>query len=121
MESTIGLLERGGPQRLLLPSGALFAEAYERVVYGDRGAYVELSRAQIVAPLAARFGNALDVLPPEEGELYYLWLFPVSDPEVKVYWQARTVAYADYRRGFCYVEPASLRAPGCAPLRPTLF
>lgn len=121
LETVMGLGEMGGPQRFLLPSGALFAEAYEGVVYGDRGPYIEFTRAQIVAPLMSRFGNDLSTLPPADGELFYLWLQPVTDPEVKVYWQAKTVSYADYRRGLCYVSPHVLTAPECKPRRPTLF
>lgn len=122
LEAKTGLVEHGGLQRFLLPSGTTFAESYQRIVYGDRGPYLEFTREQVLVPLATRFGNPM-VLPPEDGypAVYYLWLHPVTDPSTMVYWQARTVAYADYRRGLLYVAPDQLQAPGSQPRRPGLF
>ena len=118
---TIGLPEAGGPQRFNLRNGAPFASGYQRVVYGDRGPYVEFRREDIVVPLrCTRHREALwqssDALPPEDCGFYYLWLVPVGDERAtKVYWQIKPVAYADYRRGLYYVSPWDLDAVGCSP------
>ncbi len=89
VEATLGLPAQGGPQAFTLPSGAPFAVAYQRVVYGDRGPYVEFTRQDIVTPLVARFGNAVDVLPPRDCGYWWVWLHPVGAPDVRVYWQVR--------------------------------
>jgi hypothetical protein len=120
LEARTGLSEQGGLQRFVLPSGATFAENYSRIVYGDRGPYLEFARAQILVELTSRFGNPT-ALPSPTLPVFYLWLHPVSDPEVKVYWQSRTVSYADYRRGLYYVAPGQLLTPGSQPRRPTLW
>lgn len=44
-------------QNLYLKNGFLFASGFERVVHGDRGDYIELTRTQIKLPLLSRFGN----------------------------------------------------------------
>ena len=126
----MGLPEHGSPaQRFDLLTGSPFAVGYERVVIGERGAYVEFTREQIVAPLVYRFGSAphsaLDVLPVAGScDHYYVWLEPVPDRRVKVYWQVKPVAYADYKRGFYYVAPTMLHAVGCVgrgPRQQALF
>lgn len=117
----MGLREEGGEEPLYLPTGGLFATGYQRVVFGDRGPYVEFTRGQIVAQLVSKFANATDALPPENAAMYFVWLCPRDAPKVKVYWQVRPVEYADYRRGLCYVWPYQLTAPGCVPGQASLF
>lgn len=117
----VGLPEAGGRQRFELDDGTLFATAYQRVVFGDRGPYVEFQREEIAVPLASRFNNDPSTLPPEDCGYFYLWLHPAGHPAVKVYWQIKTVSYADYRRGLYYVDPYQLSAPGCAPAQRSLF
>lgn len=121
--SKLGLAEQGGPRSFTLPSGDPFAVAYTRVVYGDRGPYVELEREHIIAPLASMFCNDLGELPPIDCGHFYLWLYPVGDPSIKVYWQIKPVRYADYKRGLYYVYPFSIvRArEGSEPAQVDLF
>lgn len=44
-------------QKLFLKNGFLFADGFERVVHGERGDYIELTKAQIKMILLSRFGN----------------------------------------------------------------
>ncbi len=83
--------------------GVLFANDYVRIVHGGRGDYIELTKEQIVVELVSKFGNKL----PDSithKPFYYWHLIPVGREE-KVYWQIRTVSYADYKIGMYYIDP----------------
>lgn len=49
----------------------------------------------------SKFGNKLT----ENIDIYYWWLVPDIDNNVKVYLQRKTVKYADYKIGKYYVSP----------------
>lgn len=93
----------------------LFAKEFTRVVHGGRGDYVEFTREQIFPRLFYKF-------PPEivydnnvvEFDInrfekytgfYYHWLYPEDSVDTKVYFQLRTVNYADYKLYHFYVAP----------------
>jgi len=86
--------------------GTQFSRGYERVVHGDRGDYIELTKDQIMIPLKSKF-NA--VIPDEidDQPFYYYWLIPENRNE-KIYWQIKIVSYADYKRGYYYISPLLL-------------
>jgi hypothetical protein len=84
-------------------SGLLFAVGYQRIVFGDRGPYIEFTSDQIRCELRRHFDNEL---PPDS---YYEWLDTPDCARAKVYRQVRTVKYADYRTGLFYVDPSLLR------------
>jgi len=113
-------------RRFVLPSGNLFAIGYERIVYGDHGPYIEFTKKQIVSKLSGKYNEVDEFNLPNNPKFYYFWMFPVTDPGVKVYLQLKSVSnlpnapkrsdgrphkfnrkegYADYRRGFYYVDP----------------
>jgi hypothetical protein len=80
-----------------------FSSSYERVVHGKRGAYVELTKEQILVKLISKFNMTL----PEEIDeqpFYYYYLIPEGRTE-KIYWQIKTVKYADYKIGYYYISP----------------
>lgn len=99
--------------------GTQFASGYERVVHGGRGAYVELTKKQILVPLKSHFNQDLPgEISPEP--FYYYWLDPEGRKE-KIYWQINTVTYADYKVGFYYISPSFLQPfveidPNAVPL-----
>lgn len=83
--------------------GVQFSKGYERVVHGGRGAYVELTKEQILVPLKSKYNIPL----PEKIDLqpfYYYYLIPEGRDE-KIYWQIKTVKYADYKIGYYYISP----------------
>lgn len=87
--------------------GLQFASGYCRVVHGGRGAYVELSKDQILVTLKSHFNTKVpDRIVPEP--YYYHWLEPSGRTE-KIYWQINIVRYADYKIGFFYISPALLK------------
>ena len=94
-------------QKLFLKNGFLFADGFERVIHGERGDYIELTKAQIKMILLSRFGNKNWETSTSE-DIYYYWLFPLGFPDVKVYKQCKTVKYADYKIGYYYISPNEL-------------
>lgn len=96
----------------LKSSGILFAKEFERVVHGGRGDYVEFTREQILPKLYYKFDeehNEFDINNFEKyNGYYYHWLYPLYDMETKVYFQLKTVKYADYKLYHFYVSPELL-------------
>lgn len=94
---------------LYFKSGEQFSTGYERVVHGDRGDYIELTKEQIVCKLKSKFDN--DPYHEYSGRLltlvpyYYYWMIPESGTGEKVYLQVKTVKYADYKIGYYYISP----------------
>jgi len=87
--------------------GVQFANGYERVVHGGRGPYVELKKDNILHELISVFSNKV----PDEINIhepyYYYFLKPYKRQE-KIYWQIKTVKYADYKIGMYYISPSLL-------------
>lgn len=88
-------------------SGTLFANGYRRIVIGDYGAFVEFSTEQILS-------DRLTVKPGQEyriedknfiGRVKYHWLTISDHSGIKIYFQQKQVAYADYQVGMYYVSP----------------
>lgn len=85
----------------------LFANNFERVVHGDRGSYVELTKDQIQVELISRFDQLLPEKISSES-FYYYWLLP-KDRNEQIYWQCNLVDYADYKIGYYYISPKLLK------------
>ena len=90
----------------ILYAGSLpIAKGYSRVVIGDYGAYIEIPPGLIIS-------DNIIIKPGEEyrkEERYknvkYYWLCPITDENVKIYWQKHKVTYADYIPQMFYVSP----------------
>lgn len=131
LEKEIGLSEEGNDNTEFYDGGILLFKGYDRIVYGDHGPYIEFSLQHIKCKLFSKFSNSVDYknLPDENYKYYYFWLLPKDKPHIKVYLQIKTVhnlpnaprredgkksnfnrpeGYADYKRGFFYVDPYSL-------------
>jgi hypothetical protein len=87
---------------------------YVRVVIGGRGPYVEFTDRQL---------QMQNVTLPEEEEYriddrrtYYVEYRSKCDSYVKIYVQKRTVAYADYKIGYCYISPFDLMMASTCPV-----
>ncbi len=92
---------------LYFKDGVPFASGYERVVHGGRGAYVELTKDQILVSLKSHFDTPVpDTI--TTAPFYYHWLEPKGRTE-KIYWQINTVKYADYKIGYYYISPSLLK------------
>jgi len=84
----------------------LLAKGYVRVVIGKRGPYVEFTPEQI------QWENFF--IPDDQKyrlnsrEVYYDEYRSYDCSFVKLYYQKRRVAYADYELGLCYISPFDL-------------
>jgi len=133
LEAILSLSEEGNLYtQFYLADGTLFAIGYTRIVYGDHGPYIEFTRDQIAATLSPKFNNSIDLDNlPINPKYYYYWLYPDGNPDIKVYLQLKPVTnlpnaprrldgkpsafnrkegYADYKRGYIYVDPYVLIA-----------
>ena len=86
--------------------GTLVANSYERVVIGGRGPYVEFTDKQIELNSFIIPKNQLYRL--TDLRIYYIEFRSNDDSNVKLYYQLKTVAYADYKIGYFYIDPADL-------------
>ncbi len=85
--------------------GPLLANNYTRIVHGGRGSYVEIDPSQIIK-------SEVMIAPGEEyrfdeswrNKVYYFW-YVTKTGNRKVYYQLKTVSYADYIIGMVYVSP----------------
>ena len=98
----------------LSKSGLHLATGYTRVVIGKRGPYVEFLARQIEF-------NSFTV--PEEEQYriddaraFYVEWRSKCESYVKLYVQKRTVAYADYQIGYCYISPFDLEMASTCPV-----
>ena len=99
-------VEHGADLKFYSQGGLYLAFGYLRVVIGKRGPYVEFSPNQIIWK---NFGI------PSDGRyrlndpvVYYEEYRSKDDSSVKLYLQRRTVSYADYTIGLCYISPFDL-------------
>lgn len=90
-------------QPLYFLDGTQFSSGYERVVHGGKGKYVEFTKEQILVTLKSKFNSTLPA-EIDEQPFYYYYLIPEERTE-KVYWQIKTVKYADYKIGYYYISP----------------
>jgi len=99
---------------VFLKDGMLLSKGFVRIVHGDRGDYVEIHSDQVclenlfIPPDQQwRVKNAL-VYYTEYRTKSSAGILQQCGGNVKVYFQVRTVDYADYRVGMYYVSPIFL-------------
>jgi len=108
-------LPRSG-RPLHLMDGTPLARTYTRVVYGHYGPYVEIPRDAMVAalkvPKSQRWRLSKKVQERTFMPLKYTWheIELRHGTKAKVYFQLRTVKYADYKVGFYYIHPMYIRS-----------
>jgi hypothetical protein len=81
------------------------SKGYNRVVIGQRGPYVEFNKNQIICN--ALYIPCSQLYRLSDPKVYYIE-FRTTDCDVKVYYQMRSVAYADYKIGYFYISPSDL-------------
>ena len=97
-KARLTLPEEGKEIDIYTPSGLLLATGYERIVIGDYGAYIEISHENIVKDnLQVKPGHEFRLNPDTNAK--YIWYEPIDGSDVKVYFQIRTVKYANYQKG----------------------
>jgi hypothetical protein len=130
LEFDLSLEEFGTTEtQFFLPNEKLFTVGYERIVYGDHGPYIEFKKENIVEKLIGKYNEVDEFNLPNNPKFYYFWMYPKSYFDLKVYLQLKSVknlpnapkrkdgrpscfnrveGYADYKRGFYYVDPYDL-------------
>jgi hypothetical protein len=91
---------------LYTKNSTLIADKYQRVVIGQRGPYVEFSKDDIHLNQLYIPKNQLYRL--SDPKVYYIEFRTNDASNVKVYYQMRSVAYADYRIEYFYISPDDL-------------
>ena len=95
----------GGKIPLFTSFPNTIARSYQRVVIGQRGPYVEFCKNEILEKELYIPKSQLYRL--SDPKVYYIE-FRTIDNDIKVYYQMRSVAYADYRIGYFYISPSNL-------------
>ena len=84
-----------------------FATGYDRIVIGDYGAFIEIPKSKMIRA----------VIKCQEGQEYrykdlayrdtvkYYWYTTKDASGLKIYFQQKTVSYADYKPDYFYVCP----------------
>jgi len=91
---------------LYTKDSTLIAKKYQRIVIGQRGPYVEFSKDDINLNQLYIPKNQLYRL--SDPKIYYVEFRTNDKSNVKVYYQMRSVAYADYRIEYFYISPDDL-------------
>jgi len=98
----------GGTIGLYTKSGEQIANGYTRIVFGDRGPYIEFTREQMInSAMYIPKDMAWKMKPEHTSKVYYFELRTNVD-DVKVYFQRKTVDYADYKVNYFYISPFDL-------------
>lgn len=94
--------------------GNLLSTGYVRVVIGKRGPYVEFNKDQI--QWDSFFVPDVEKYRWNDNRAYYVEHRSKCNSNVKLYLQKRTVAYADYKIGMCYISPFDLVVANFSPV-----
>ena len=92
-------------------SGTLIATGYNRVVIGDYGAFVEFDKAQAVSQnIKVKAGQEYRYNDEQYSKnVKYLWLTAKDNSDCKIYFQKKTVDYADYKAEMFYISPYEVK------------
>ena len=99
------LKETGQNQPLYTNRGSIITNRYERIVVGDYGAFVEFSEPIFEGQFIIAPGQEYRVFDDRYSKnIKYEWLTIDDGSNVKIYFQKRTVNYADYKPNMYYVS-----------------
>lgn len=92
-------------------NGTEFASGFKRVVIGDYGAFLEITGEQVNRDvIRVQPGQEYRLREPRYAEhIKYIWMTVPDGSDIKIYWQQRTVEYADYKPGMYYISPFEIR------------
>ena len=97
----------GSNDNLYSTEGTLICRGYNRIVIGDYGAFIEYSREQAVRENCKcakgqeyRYKNQ-----SYKSRVKYFWYTTTDTSNCKIYFQQKTVSYADYKPMFFYISP----------------
>lgn len=88
-------------------NGKIFALGYKRVVIGDYGAFIEFGIDQLVhGVISVKKGQEYRINDERySNNVKYHWYTIEDGSDIKIYYQQKTVVYADYNENMFYVSP----------------
>lgn len=104
----------GREDKLYSLNGTLIATGYTRIVIGDYGAFIEYDKEQSVKKhYKIKEGQEYRINDPNYSKhVKYIWLTAKDGSDIKIYYQKRKVAYADYNPEMLYVSPYEVKLIG---------
>lgn len=100
----------GDSKALVTSCGTIVANGYDRIVVGE-GAFIEIDKSQMVREaLCCKKGQEYRFRDPAYSGIKYYWYTAKDNSDVKIYYQQKTVDYADYLVGKFYISPHELTA-----------
>lgn len=88
--------------------GTVLCHEYKRIVVGDYGAFIEFDISQSIN-FKVTPGQEYRTLKEFKNNVKYLWYTCKDNSNCKIYQQIRTVSYADYLPGMCYISPYEVK------------
>ena len=92
-------------------SNTLISNGYNRIVIGDYGAFIEFNKSQIIREnIKIKEGQEYRINDPKYSDnVKYYWLTAKDNSNIKIYYQKKTVTYADYKAEVFYVSPYEIK------------
>lgn len=94
--------------KLFTKSGELVATGYKRIVFGKRGPYIEFDKNQIIKDNIHLPAECSWRFLKKYSDTIYYYEYRTKKDYVKIYLQKKTVNYADYKIGLCYISAFDL-------------
>ena len=87
--------------------GTMIAYKYNRIVIGHYGAFIEIDDSDVYPDnVKCKKGQEYRIKDRKyRDKVKFHWYTAKDNSDVKLYWQTREVAYADYRPDMWYVSP----------------
>lgn len=105
-ETRLKIPIRGNPEtEFFTPTGLRVAKGYTRIVIGNRGPYIEFMWVNLVSESFKQ----VELWRLHNPNAFYLEYRSKDYSKVKLYYQLKTVDYADYQPGLFYLSPFELR------------
>ena len=90
---------------LYTTEGSLLCNGYSRIVVGDYGAFIEFDGPAYDANVVVQAGQEYRIDDPKyKNNVKYHWYTIEDGSNIKLYYQKRTVSYADYTPRKWYVS-----------------
>ena len=100
--------EGSDDMQLFSESGELVATGYTRIVFGDRGPYMEFRKSNMNKHALYLPDDLKWKMDEDLSHTIFYYEFRTRQDYVKVYFQKRTVNYADYKIHKFYISPFDL-------------
>lgn len=91
--------------------GTLISNGYNRIVIGDYGAFIEFDNEQVVKEnIKVKSGQEYRIYDEKYCDnVKYFWLTAKDNSDIKIYYQQKTVTYADYIPNVYYISPYEIK------------